>query len=395
MVTACGAFVVIGALQALYGPATSAFRADFDVALPVAGLALSAHFVGGVIGVLGYARARARAVRARSLLAWSLVAMCAGAAGFALAPTWPFALVAAFLAGLGFGGVDFGLNDLFAQAFERRGPAMLNILNAHFGIGAVAGPFLVAMVGPARYPAIFLAFAAVSLLLLFGLRGIREGRPAASDSPASAGATAGISLRFLLPAFIAMYVLNVGVEAGVGGWEPTHLEALGQTAAGAAAATSVYWLMLTVGRFLVVPLTLRWSDRSIVIGSCVGMAVCLGLAAVPGLTAIAYAGVGLFIGPVFPTGLPWLRRAVPQAQRAGAYVIAASMIGGVAFPPILGIGIERSGAGSLPLALFGLNALCLAAICWIVRAERRAALISREVARMSPESAPQLEGVHS
>ncbi|WP_261682669.1 hypothetical protein [Streptomyces violarus] len=34
--------------------------------------------------------------------------------------------------------------------------------------------------------------------------------------------------------------------------------------------------------------------------------------------------------------LPWLSRAVPRARRAGAYVIAASMIGGVAAGPLLG-----------------------------------------------------------
>jgi FHS family glucose/mannose:H+ symporter-like MFS transporter len=78
--------------------------------------------------------------------------------------------------------------------------------------------------------------------------------------------------------------------------------------------------------------------------------------------------VGLFIAPVFPTGLPWLHRTVPGAQRAGAYVIAASMIGGVAFPPVLGVGIAQTGTRSVPVLLFALNALCLATIWWIIRA---------------------------
>ncbi|GFJ94149.1 hypothetical protein Prum_077910 [Phytohabitans rumicis] len=166
-----------------------------------------------------------------------------------------------------------------------------------------------------------------------------------------------------------LYVMNVGVEAGVGGWEPTHLEALGHSASGAATATSVYWLMMTLGRFLVVPLTLRLSDRTIVIGSCLGIAVCLALAAVPGFAIVAYAGVGLFIAPVFPTALPWLHRSVPGASRAGAYVFAASMLGGVAFPPLLGAGIDVAGAGSVPVLIFVVNALCLAAIWHIVRTE--------------------------
>lgn len=360
VVSACAAFVLIGALQALYGPAVTAFRADFGISVPVAGLALSAHFVGGIAGVLWYARSPLPGTRK---LAASLVAMAAGAAGVALAPSWPAALVAALVAGVGFGGIDYGCNDMFARAFRRRGSAMLNVLNAHFGIGAIAGPLLIGVLGPDEYPAIFLGFAVLSLLLLPGLRGPAEAPAEPAPAPTRIG------LRGLLAAFIVLYVMNVGVEAGVGGWEPTHLEAIGHSASDAASATSVYWLMLTLGRFLVVPLTLRVSDRAIVIGSCVGIAVCLGLATVPGLAIVAYAGVGLFIAPVFPTGLPWLHRAVPGASRAGAYVFAASMLGGVAFPPLLGVGIERAGAGSTPVMIFIVNAVCLVAIWRIVRTE--------------------------
>ncbi|MGK5554513.1 MFS transporter [Actinomadura kijaniata] len=377
VVTACAAFVLIGALQALYGPVVSAFRADFGIGLGTAGLALGAHFVGGVAGVLVHA-GLSRRFPARALLAVSLVVMAAGGAGVALAPRWPLALSAALVAGIGFGGIDYGLNDLFTRAYTRRGPAMLNILNAHFGVGAVAGPFLVAALGPHRYPAIFLGFAVASLLLVPGLRGIRPGDGRAPAGATAPGATApgvtapGVTARSLalLAAFVTVYVMNVGIEAAVGGWEPTHLETIGHSAAGAASATSVYWLMLTVGRFLVVPLTLRWSDRTIVVGSCVGAAVCLALSAVPPLAAVAYAGVGLFIAPVFPTALPWLRRAVPEAREAGAYVIAASMIGGVVVPPLVGGGITWTGVAALPVLLSVLNGLCLATLWWIIRAQR-------------------------
>lgn len=46
------------------------------------------------------------------------------------------------------------------------------------------------------------------------------------------------------------------------------------------------------------------------------MTVCLLLASVPWLAPYAYAGVGLFIAPIFPTGLPWLNAAAPRARRA-------------------------------------------------------------------------------
>ncbi|WP_420706599.1 MFS transporter [Streptomyces sp. NRRL F-5727] len=298
--------------------------------------------------------------------------MAVGAAGFVLAPGWPWALAAAFLGGLGFGGSDYGLNQLFAVGFERRSPAMLNVLNAHFGIGAVLGPAALAALGPDRWAYAFAGCAVLSGALALSTRGVsdapgspdRAGMPKATRRP-------GLLRSPLFLGFVALYALNVGVEAGVGGWEPTHLESLGYSSA--ASATSVYWLMLTAGRFLVVRLALRWTPERILTVCGAGMTACLLPALLPGAAAVAYAGVGLFIAPVFPTGLPWLHRALPSARSAGAWVIAASMAGGVAAPPLLGLGIERSGVAAVPVLLALLSAAALAVTVRLARRARTGA----------------------
>ncbi|MGW0707204.1 MFS transporter [Streptomyces sp. NPDC002643] len=374
VVASCVGFVLIGVLQSLYGPAIPAFREEFALSPSAAGLGLSAHFVGGVGGVLLFDRLYGR-LGNRAILGTSYVLMALGAAGFALAPDWPLALAAALLAGLGFGGIDYGLNQLFATGFGHRSTAMLNILNAHFGIGAILGPALIAAVGSEHYPAVFLAFAAANLPLVLFLRGVRDrgpgGTTAQADTPDTpAGSAVGRSLGSVLAVFVALYVLHVGIEAGVGGWEPTHLETVGYGAGAAATATSVYWLMMTVGRFLVAPIALRYSPRTIITVSCAGMTVCLLLAVIPWLAPYAYAGVGLFIAPIFPTGLPWLNETAPRARRAGALVIAASMAGGVAAGPALGKAIEWSGVRAVPLLLCAVSAVCLLATLWLIKATR-------------------------
>jgi fucose permease len=362
----CVGFVLIGALQALYGPAIPALRSDYGLSPSAAGLGLSAHFVGGVAGVLAFNAIHGR-IGNRTLLTASYGLMAVGSAAFAAAPDWPTALAAALLTGLGFGGIDYGLNQLFAVGFGDRSGAMLNILNAHFGIGAVLGPALLALLGPGRYPYAFGGFAVLAAGLALATRGVRTNTV---PHPGTEDSTAG-GKRLLTPVllgFILLYVLHVGVEAGVGGWEPTHLESLGRSATYAASATSVYWLMMTLGRFLVVPIALRWSARRILTVCCGGMTLCLALATVGALAPYAYAGVGLFIAPIFPTGLPWLSRAVPQARRAGAWVIAASMVGGVAAPPALGAGIQWSTVTAVPVLLLGLSAASLGTTLWLSRA---------------------------
>ncbi|WP_369780137.1 sugar MFS transporter [Streptomyces sp. R33] len=364
IIASCVAFVVIGALQALYGPAIPALREEYGISPAVAGLSLSAHFVGALVGVLVYHLLRGR-LNNRMLLGGSYVLMAAGAAVFAFSPNWALALAGTFVIGLGFGGIDYGLNQLFAVGFGRRSTAMLNLLNGHFGVGAIAGPALIGWLGADHYPEIFLGIGAISLLILFTLGGValREPRPA----PAEDASTGGARVLPIIAVFIGIYVLHVAIETGVGGWEPTHLEAVGYGAATAATATSAYWAAMTVGRFVVAPLSLRWSAPSILIVCCAGMAGFLLLATVPALAPYAYFGVGLMIAPIFPTCLPWLNRAVPSVAAAGAYVIAASMIGGVAFPPLLGGVIDTMDVKTVPLVLFVLAAVCGVLSLWLRR----------------------------
>lgn len=172
----CVAFVVIGALQALYGPAIPALREEFGISPAVAGLSLSAHFVGALLGVLIYHVLRGR-LNNRVLLGGSYLLMAAGAAVFAFSPSWNLALTGTFVIGLGFGGIDYGLNQLFAIGFGRRSTAMLNLLNGHFGVGAIAGPALIGWLGADRYPQIFLGVGVVCLLILVTLGGVAAREP--------------------------------------------------------------------------------------------------------------------------------------------------------------------------------------------------------------------------
>jgi fucose permease len=390
--------VVLGTLQALYGPAIPAFRARFGVTPAVAGLGLSADFAGALVGVVLYHLLLARAGD-RRLLPASYTLMAAGMILFAIAPSWPLALG------------DYGLNHLFAIGFGRHSAAMLNLLNAFFGAGAVIGPALIGVVGAARYPWLFGAAAAVSLLLIPSLRGVRAkvtpddralrreplrgeplrgkpvpgqpvpGQPAERESaaggPAAGEPRAGTRTGVIVAGFVAVYVLYVAIESGVGGWEPTHLEAVGYGASVAATATSGFWLALTVGRFAAVPVSLRWPAPAIVTVCCLGMAAFLLLAVIPAAAPWAYAGLGLWCAPIWATGLPWLTRSAPRVAAASAYVMAFSMVGGVAFPPLLGRAIEISGVRAVPLILCALAAACAVLSWWLRRATREPATAPR------------------
>ena len=55
---------------------------------------------------------------------------------------WLLKLIAAPLLGLGFGGLSMSFNTLFVTHFSQKNAGLLNVLNATYGLGAVAAPWL-------------------------------------------------------------------------------------------------------------------------------------------------------------------------------------------------------------------------------------------------------------
>jgi MFS transporter, FHS family, glucose/mannose:H+ symporter len=375
-VAACAGFVLLGALQAYYGPAIPALRTRFGLAPSGAGLALSMFYGGAVTGVLvgGMLHRRTRNSR---LLITSFLVMATGALGFALSPNWLLALGASLLSGFGAGGMDYGLNQLFSIGFGRRSPAMLGILNAHYGVGAICGPLAISLLGAHNYPYAFAGTAALLVIAGSFFRTVRDAEEPQHENPDGPEPRSVSRSRAVIPIvimFLALYALQVAIETGVGAWEPTYLQLLGHGANFAANATSGFWLMLTVGRFLLAPLTLRWSEPTIVVMSCLGTTICLALAVIPALAPYALAGAGLFNAPVFPAALPWLNRAAPDVRWAGTGAILTANLGGAAAGPLLGLAIEVFGSGSVPWTLTIASTLCLALALRLKRAAPASAL---------------------
>ena len=93
----------------------------------------------------------------------SLICLALGAGLVSFGDAWASLLIGAFALGLGFGGLTLGLNALFHSRFDSTGPAMLNLLNAAFGAGAVLGPL--ALVSTENSPIVFAVLAVAALCL--------------------------------------------------------------------------------------------------------------------------------------------------------------------------------------------------------------------------------------
>jgi fucose permease len=355
----CGTFLLIGAIAAAYGPLLGQLTRRFDIGLPTAGVVLSANFGGALLGV-AVATAVIERVSGRLAMAGALGVLALGCAAVAAAPSWLALLAAVLLVGFGAGALDFGLNQLLAHsAGSEAGPsARLNVVHAQYGVGAVLGPLLVAATGDRALPVVFTAAAGVAVLLALALRGL-SGR---LHAPVGVGGRARrLGLSPLVAAFVAAYVLYLGVETGVGGWMPTHLQWIGYGTGTAATLTSAFWCALAAGRLLVAPLTRRVAAPVIVLTAAAAAVPALLLAAVAPAAPVAYVLTGLVIAPVFPTGVAWLAQLDPGNPRSTSWLLVGSMLGGVLFPPAVGAVIVQFGANRSPVVLALLAAGSLAA----------------------------------
>jgi FHS family glucose/mannose:H+ symporter-like MFS transporter len=114
--------------------------------------------------------------------------------------------------------------------------------------------------------------------------------------------------------------------------------------------------------------------------------VALVVATIPPLAPAAYIAVGLFIAPMFPTGLPWLLEMAPDIRGAMPSVFAASMLGGVIFPPALGWVIAAVGAQWLPVCLAALSlAGCLVCVALMLAGTNPSPLAGKRSRRQPAE----------
>lgn len=361
------AFLLLGLLYPILGPTLPQLSEQFGLRATGASLLLSLNSAGAVLGVITAGLLSARMVsRDRALLAVALLAL--GCLGLPFAPTFVLALLAALILGFGFGMLDLTLNVWLSTSYGERSAAMLNLLSASFGVGAVLAPLAVGLAdGNFQLPLLGCALLAALLLLpLFTLPGTRaEGVSSVRTSLREAR-----KARFVLGSFMLMFLAYVAVEGGVGAWEVTHLrDTLGITTGTASQLSALFWVSFTLGRLISASLALRVAPAHLITGTLILATVSFALATIPAAAPLAYTLSGLFLAPVFTAGLVWLTRVLPGGA-APTVVFAGGFLGPVVFSPVVGIMRDTFGPNAIPLTLMGIALLDLAIVTGLRRTLR-------------------------
>lgn len=345
-----GAMLVIGLLMSIYGPIVAVLQGRFEVSASTVGLALGTQSFAAIAGVL-LAQQLLRARGNRTTLVTALVLISIGAVIIATAPAWSVLLAGTAVAGLGFGGVDSTVTQMILVGSGDKGPARANIAHAWFGIGTVAGPGIVAVVGADNYPWVFAGAAIVTVVSMFSVVRL-EPRPTPAEATTQAGEHTPprpALLGIVVAGFFLLYLTHFAVQSGIGNWGPTVLTTQsGLENTTATLVISGYWLMMVVGRFLAAWCTRRFTAATLVSICSFGLLVTVAGTMLPATAPAAYLLAGLFLGPIFPTGMAWMTVSGYNRGNNLAYVIAGSMVGMALAPTAVGTVIEAQGTDAAP-----------------------------------------------
>lgn len=343
--------LVVGAQSVLWGEV----KADLGLGEGTFGTAMMLTPLAGFVMLL--APGPWHRAGGRQLAAGALLAIAAAVVTLAWGRTLTTFLVARLLAGVGFALLESTANAAALSWEGQTGRRLVGLLYALFSMGMAAGAL-----GAGILLAGGLSHRVALLLLVPGLLAAAAATALSvypSRQPARGGLSIGLPRGRAL-VLIALALAAVTGEALADIWGVVYLRALG---AGALTSSMMFALFnggMILGRLLNGPLIARWGPGAVLRGTWVGLTAAFALLAAGGvpLSVAAFTLMGLAIAGAAPTVLTLARTREGDGDATVNGVVAASYLGFVVAPPLVGWLAEL--LGLLPAMLLVLGALVVA-----------------------------------
>jgi len=260
-------------------------------------------------------------------------------------------LIALFaLTGFCQGVMDLGSNTLILWVHGEKSAPFMNALHFFFGLGAFITPLIVAAVviktgsiDWAYWIASLSFIPAIILTFLVPSPAIRKSQP---RNPHSLAPDASKSHRVLLLLIFLTIVLYVGAEIGFSDWIYTYADSqlpvapTQQEIERTYQIASTFWVAMTIGRFLSIPLSLKVKPRTLLTidmaGAFISMAVILlGGSSITALW-IGTIMLGLSLASIFPLLFTLTEQLMDVSGKISSFLMVGSSLGGLFFPWLMG-----------------------------------------------------------
>jgi fucose permease len=371
------AFIALGMPDGLMGVAWPSVRANFSIPLDAlgsllfvstSGYLISSFLSGRLMVMLGVGR----------MLAFSCALTGLALLSYTLVPSWWMMVCLGFLAGLGAGAIDAGLNTYVAAHFGER---LMQWLHACYGIGVTSGPLIMTFTlntyqsWRAGYGAVSLVQLLLALCFVLTLPLWRQkDAPAGAERPkrlTDYETPLGETLRQgRVWLSLLQFFLYTGTEVALGTWAYTLLtEARHVRPEVAGILVGSYWAMFTIGRVVAGVYANRVGVNRLVVS---GLMAALGGAALlwwnpaPVASLITVGVIGFAIAPIFPglVSRTSHRVGVRFAANTIGMQMSAAALGTASVPSLVGILAHRISLEVIPICFTALFVVLMGLYGW-------------------------------
>lgn len=357
------AFISLGLPDAVFGGAWPTMYQEFGVPVSNAGIVTFIISLGTIVSSLQSDRLTYRFGTGK-VTAFSTALTAVALFGFSISGSFLQLCLWAVPYGLGAGGVDASINNYVALHYSSR---TMSWLHCMWGLGAMTGPYVVGMVlaGGAGwnrgYQVIALLQAILTGILILSLPLWKKRVTVADENGAEVKAGA-LSLKDVFAIrgakeIMVAFFCYCALEQTAGLWASSYLALhKGVAAETAAGYASMFYIGITVGRFLNGFLSMKWTDRQMIRTGFAVLAVGVAILFLPMSEYVALVGfilTGVGCAPIYPC----IIHSTPDifgAERSQAIIgvqMASAYVGTLLMPPLFGVIANEISVGLLPMYL--------------------------------------------
>ncbi|MDO4388023.1 MAG: MFS transporter [Eubacteriales bacterium] len=338
------AFISLGLPDSLLGSGWPVMHAELGVPVSYMGI-VSMIISGGTIVSSLFSDRLTRKLSTRIVTVVSVFLTVIALFGFSFSNRFWMLIVFAIPYGLGAGAIDAALNNYIALHYKAK---HMSWLHCFWGIGTIVSPFIMSYALANKtwnngYRMVGFLQLAIAMLLLVTLPVWKVNKAKYGESGKSIGLLGALKIKGV-PLLLTGFFAYCAAEATAMQWASTYfVEVKGISAERAAGFAALFYIGITVGRFISGFLTDRIGDRNMIrLGT--GVLICGILALFFPIESyvaaeVSFLVIGFGCAPIYPC----IIHATPKnfgPENSGAIIgiqMASAYVGSTFIPPLFGL----------------------------------------------------------
>lgn len=303
------AFIGLGIPDSLFGTAWPAIYSEFELPISFGSFVTIIISCGTVLSSVISSKIISR-LGTNKVSAYSTLLTALALLGFSFAPNLWVMCFWAIILGIGAGAIDVALNNYVAIHYSA---THMSFLHCFYGVGVSVSPYILSLVIAGNfgwrggYRIAFAIQLIITLLLFLSLPLWRKAHGGENESEENTHKDLSFGSVLKIPGvkmMCSLFIASCAIECTCGGWGSTFLvEYKHLPAEKAAQIIMIYYIGMTLGRFLSGVLAAKLHSWKIIRLSQIVLGLALLLLILPGgvyLCALGMFLIGLGNGPLFP-----------------------------------------------------------------------------------------------